>query len=313
MLKYLMILSLTAQLSYASGSAKLVDFMVNGSGVVELLTKYGIKGTDAAQVKAYVGSAMAAFSSSGSSTMTKEEFLKVLSNLPVTGNDANVRMGLQQLLDKSEATIQKKDVIAVINDIIYLANRHGKSVIITCAECVNESLAKEGFKFSVETVKNTTSAALLKNVIPSKPEELDKFISARMRRLGMGDYSKVTPDLVSPTEEKSLALFLALSESGTKEQKDFIAAIKNISTTNGKVNIIDPKNPHKLWRELSEDMSPETMKGWTQTLNEVAERRTKDGVTVEEAFFRTLKDKADKNPELKKQYETLKTKRCFFK
>jgi predicted Zn-ribbon and HTH transcriptional regulator len=312
MVKYLIILSLVANLALASGTTKLVDYVISSSGVVELLTKYGIKNSDAQMVKGYLGSALASLNS-GKKTLTREEFQKVLSTLPVTGSDANVRMGLQKLLDTPEAQIQKKDVINVINNIIYLANRHGKSVIITCADCVNESLAKEGFKFTVETVKNSKSADLLKNVIPSNPGELNQFVSARMRRLGMGDYSKVTPDLVAPTEEKSLALFLALAESGSKEQKDFIAAIKKVSTTNGKVNIIDPKNPHKFWRELADDMSPETMKGWTQTLNDVAERRAKDGVSAEEAFYRTLKDKADANPELKKQYETLKSKRCFFK
>jgi predicted Zn-ribbon and HTH transcriptional regulator len=299
-------------MAFASGTAKLVDYMMSGAGVVEILAKYGIKGDDAQAVKSYVGQALKALSEKNGE-ITKKELSDVISKLPVTGQDANVRKELQLLLDTSEGQLKKEDVVKAVNHIIYLANRHGKSFIVTCSDCVNDSLAKNGFKFTVETLKNSKNVELLKNVIPNKPAELTNFISSRMRRLGMGDYSKVTPTLVSPTEEKSLALFLALAESGTKEQKDFIAAIKKISTSNGKVNIIDPSNPHKFWRELADDMSPETMKGWTDTLNEVAARRSKDGVTAEEAFFRTLKDKADKNPELKKQYETLKTKRCFFK
>lgn len=312
MIKYLIILSLTANLALASGTTKLVDYVISSSGVVELLTKYGVKSSDAQLVKGYLGSALASLNS-GKKALTREEFQKLLSNLPVTGTDANIRMGLQKLLDTPEAQIEKKDVIGVINNIIYLANRHGKSFIITCSDCMNESLAKEGFKFTVETVKNVKSVELLTNVIPSNPTELNKFVGARMRKLGMGDYSKVTPDLVAPTEEKSLALFLALAESGSKEQKDFIDAVKRVSTTNGKVNIIDPKNPHKFWREIADEMSPETMKGWTSTLNEVAEKRAKEGLSAEDAFYKVLKEKADANPELKKQYEALKAKRCFFK
>lgn len=60
MFKYLVILSLYANLGFASGTTKLVDYIVSGSGVVELLTKNGIKSADAQQVKSYVGSALAA-------------------------------------------------------------------------------------------------------------------------------------------------------------------------------------------------------------------------------------------------------------
>lgn len=312
MLKYILVLCLSINLAWAAGSAKLIDFMVSESGVVELLGRYGIKGADAEQVKSYVASSIVALNSKGQK-ITKSELAETLSRLPVTGQDATYRKELQVLLDKSDGTLQKDDVVKAINHIIYLANRHGKSVIITCSECVNESLAKNGFKFTVEAIKSAKTVELLTNVIPSKPAELNSFISARMRKLGVGDYSKVTPDLVSPTEEKSLAIFLALSESGTKEQKDLIGAVKRLSTTNGKVNIIDPANPHKFWRELSTDMSPDTLKGWTQTLNEVADKRAKEGISAEEAFFKSLKEKADKNPELKKEYEQLKAKRCFFK
>jgi predicted Zn-ribbon and HTH transcriptional regulator len=313
MLRYLLVISLTCNLAFASGTAKLADYLLNGAGLVEVLARYGIKGEDAQAVKSYVTSAMKALEEKGS-VISKADFTSIISGLPVSGEDAKIRKELQMLLAKTDGSFNKDDVVKAINHIIYLSNRHGKSVIITCAECVNESLAKNGFKFTVETLKDAKSVDMLAHVIPNSPAELNTFITTRMRRLNLGDYSKVTPALVSPTDEKSLALFVALAENGTKEQKDFINAIKNISkSSDGKVNIIDPKNPHKFWRELSEDMSPETMKGWTDTLNEVAAKRAKEGGTAEEAFYNVLKEKADKDPALQKQYEQLKAKRCFFK
>ncbi|AUN97076.1 hypothetical protein DOM21_16315 [Bacteriovorax stolpii] len=311
MYKYLLILCLTINVSYAS-AVKLVDYMVSGSGIAEILAKHGIKGNDAKQVQSYVASSLAALSSKGS-TLSKQELLDVLSKLPVTGQDANVRKGLQMLLDTPAEKIQKKDVVNAINNIIYLANRHGKSVIITCAECVNENLARDGFKFTVEAIKNASASKLLNDVIPKNPAQLNTFISGRMKRLGMGDYSKVTPDLVAPEDEKSLALFLGLAESGSAEQKALISSIKKLSTKNGKTNIIDPKNPHKFWKVLADDMSAQDMAGWTRTLDEVATRAQKDNISAEEAFYRTLKDKASGNEYLTKQYETLKAKRCFFR
>lgn len=314
MFKYFVVISLVMNLSsnaFASGTTKLVDFMLSGSGVVEILGKYGIKGNDAKMVESYMGSALAALGSK--KVLTKQELMDVLSKLPVTGPDASVRKELQVLLDKSESEISKDDVVKAINNMIYLANRHGKSVIITCAECVNESLAKNGFKFTVENIKNSSSLKVLNEVLPKNPAELNTFISSRMRRLGMGDYSKVTPDVVNPAEEKSLALFLGLAESGSPDQKALIASVKKLSTKNGKTNIIDPKNPQKFWKVVADDMSPQDMSGWTKTLNEVSARAEKDNVGTEEAFYRTLKEKAQGNDYLMKQYETLKAKRCFFK
>jgi predicted Zn-ribbon and HTH transcriptional regulator len=310
MLKYLLILCLAVNVSFASG-VKLVDYLVSSSGLIEILGKNGIKGNDAKQVQSYVASSLAALGNK--SSLSKQELAKVLADLPVAGQDANVRRGLQGLLDTPAEQIKKQDIVNAINNIIYLANRHGKSVIITCAECVNENLAKNGFKFTVETVKNASSTKLLNDVIPKNPAQLNTFISTRMKKTGMGDYSKVTPDLVAPEDEKSLALFLGLAESGSAEQKALISSIKKLSTKNGKTNIIDPKNPHKFWKIVADDMSPQDMAGWTKTLEEVSARSQKDGVSAEEAFYRTLKDKAQGNEYLTKQYETLKAKKCFFK
>lgn len=310
MYKYLLVLCLSVNVSFAS-AVKLVDYLVSGSGITEILAKQGIKGNDAKQVSSYVASSITALGNKNS--LTKDELLKVLSSLPVTGKDADLRKGLQMLLDTPADKIQKKDVVNAINNLIYLANRHGKSVIITCAECVNENLAKDGFKFTVEVIKNASATKLLNDVIPKNPAQLNTFISGRMKRLGMGDYSKVTPDMVAPEDEKSLALFLGLAESGSADQKALIASIKKLSTKNGKTNIIDPKNPHKFWKVLADDMSAQDMAGWTRTMDEVAARAQKDGIAAEEAFYRTLKDKAAGNDYLTKQYETLKAKRCFFR
>jgi predicted Zn-ribbon and HTH transcriptional regulator len=286
----------------------MIDFMMSNSGVIEILGKYGISGNDAKQVESYMGSAISALTSKASG-LSKKDLTDVLSKLPVTGADANIRKELQILLDKPESAIKKEDVVKVVNHMIYLANRHGKSVIITCADCVNESLAKNGFKFTVESIKNSSAVKVMNEVIPKNANELNTFISGRMKRLGMGDYSKVTPDQVSPSEERSLALFLGLADNGSSEQKSLISSIRKVSTKSGKTNVLATK----LWKIVDSDMSPEIMSGWSKTLDAVSARAEKDGVSAEEAFYRTLKDKAQNDEGLMKQYETIKAKRCFFK
>ena len=315
MFKYFVALCLTINMTttaFAAGSAQLADFILSGSGVSEILAKYGIKGADSLQVQNYVASSLMALGSKNS--LTKAELKSALEKLPVSSADATVRKQLQILLETPEKELKQEDVVKAINNLIYLASQKGKSIIITCTDCVNENLAKAGFKFSVETIKNATTLKLIEETLPSNPAELSTFISARAKRLGFGDYSKVSPDLVKGYgDEKSLAIFLALAENGNADQKALTRAIKRISTKNGKTNMFDSKNGQKFWKILSDDMSPQDMNGWTKTLNEVAGRAEKDGVTPEEAFYRTLKDKAEGNEYLTKQYETLKAKRCFFK
>ncbi|MDO9183555.1 MAG: hypothetical protein Q7U04_14170, partial [Bacteriovorax sp.] len=307
MLKYLIVLTLIMNLSsnvFAGAGAKLIDYMVSGSGVLEVLGKYGIKGNDAKQVESYVASSIGAIGNK--KNLSKAELKEAIGNLVLDKSlnkeknkaDAIIRKQLQMLLDKPDSEITKEDVVTAINHLVLLADRHGKSVIITCAECVNDNLAKNGFKFTVETIKSTSQLKIISETISQDPAVRGKDITNIMNKLQIGDYSKVSPSLVSPSEEKVFAMFLQTSEKGNADQKAFFAAVKRISTKDGKTNIIDPKNPHKFWKVIADDMSSEDMRMYTSMLQEVAAREDKDKVTAEEAFNRIFKEKAQGNPDL---------------
>lgn len=296
---------------HASAAVKLVDYMMSSSGIIELLGKNGIKGADAKQVESYLVTSMGSFG--GGKNLSQEEFREILGKLPVTGQDANIRKDLQVLLDKSDKDLSKEDVVKAINNIIYLANRHGKSVIIACADCVSDSLAKSGFKFTVENIQSSTSVKILNDIIPNNPKDLNKFISSKMKRLGFGDYSKVAPNMILPSEEKTFALFLASYESGTTEYKELGAIIKKLSTVDGKTDIFNPANPNKLWRIVSSDISGAEASRMTETLKEVDTLATKEKATIEEAFNRVVRKKSESSTELFEKFKAIKNKRCFFK
>lgn len=312
MYKYLLVFLLSINVAFASG-AKLVDFIFNNVEFGKILTKNGILLDDSKQVQSYVASSLNALGIKPGSD-SKRQLLQALEMAPATSKADQDRIrGLKGMLDMPVDQVSDKQLVATVNSLIYIANRYGKSVIITCAECVNPTLAKKGFEFSVETIQNATSAGLLKSVIPSNPKDLNNFISSRMKKLGMGDYSKVTPDMVAPQDEKTLALFLALAENGSADQKSLVASIKKLSTTGGKANVINPKNPHKFWKIVADDMSPKDTAAWISTMDEVAAKAAKEKLSIQDAFYKTLKDKAGSDPYLTKQYETLKAKGCFFK
>ena len=86
---FILVLSLSLNLTFAAGSAKMIDYMISESGVIEILAKYGIKGNDAKQVESYMNSALVALTSK-SGAITRNDLTDVLSKLPVTGQDATI-------------------------------------------------------------------------------------------------------------------------------------------------------------------------------------------------------------------------------
>jgi len=311
MYKFLIFYVLSVQLVFASGATKLVDFIVSSSGTTEILSKYGIKGSDARLVENYVANSFAALSSK--KILTKNELMNLINRLPVTPEDAAVRKELQILLDKNVDEFKKDDVVKAINNIIYLANRHGKSILISCADCVNDNLAKNGFTFSVENLKNSSIKKLLNDVIPNSPKDLQVFISSKMRRQRLGDYSKVTPEIISAYEEKAFALFLALAESGNQETKALIATIKKVSTKDGTTGFFDPVSRNKFWKVAVKDMSSKEIEQWTKALEKVGVRANKEKILPEQAFYRILREKSEGSESLLAKYRAIKSKRCFFK
>lgn len=298
----------------ASGTTKLVDYLISEAGVLEILATKGIKGKDASLVQGYVATALKSLGAK--KTITAKELNNIFQNLPSTSSDSKAREELRVLLSKSNSDISKDDVVQAINKIIILADRHGNSIAITCANCVNESLAAHGFDFSVKKIKNSKVKDILQSYIPKNADDYHKFITTHARNANMGDYTYVTPDQVAPIEEKALATYFGILELGTPDQKKLAETIKKLSTKEGKTNLFDPKNHHKFWKifaDEGDEMSAKDLKGWTDTLNEVAARAEKENINTEEAFYKTLKDKADGNEELMSQLETLKKKRCFFK
>lgn len=299
--------------------AKLIDFLVSDSGVLEILGRRGIQGAPANSVQSYVKNSLKAFSPA-SDDLSKTELRRIISELNVSGDDLRIRNELEELLEKSTEELGKDDVVTAINNLIYLANRHGLrgSVVLACSECVSEALSRNGFRFTFATVKNQRIADVVSTVLPRKPRQVSNFIDQRMKRMELGSFKNVPKEIVAPEEERSLGVFLALAESGDQVHKDLVDAVLEVSKRpNGKVNLLDRQNPHKLWKLFDPDQDGETlsvaeMQNWTRLLKEVAEEGKSD-VSKKEAFYRVLTREAGDDPVLVEYKNMLRSKNCFFK
>ncbi|MCF8059977.1 MAG: hypothetical protein K9K67_11820 [Bacteriovoracaceae bacterium] len=313
----LMTLLLTFNL-HAVGGGKLLDLLLNESGLVELLTKNGIEGAAAAQVKSYVKNSILSLSV-GSNMPSGEALLTIIKGLENTPADRRVKANLLKVLDKNADELKKADIVDAVNDLIFLANRHGVrgSLVLACSECVNNALFSHGFRFTLEEVTQSSVRQLLEsNVIPREPRALSQFISNKMTRLGMGSFNRASADLVAPEEEKALAIFLALADKGspaTAAQREFIDSVVAVSTVpGGEVKLLNPENPHKFWKLFDDSENTDNvLAGYATILKETAEE-AKTSVNKKEAFYDVLQRSAGDSEEATLSVNAIRMKNCFF-
>ncbi|WP_127716651.1 hypothetical protein [Halobacteriovorax sp. HLS] len=303
---------LTSLSIQASGGGKLIDFLINDTGVAEILTKNGIDAIAIPRVKRYVSNSLTALNFKNSKP-SKKELQGILNSLGGSPQDIKIRKKLQTLLNKTDPS--KKDVVDAVNGLIYLANRYGNrgSTVLACAQCVSDVLSKNGFKFTLEEINNTTAKKVLDKTLPRNPRDLTNFINTKFAKHDFGTLANVDPRMLRPEEERALGLFLGLAEAGTKKQKELIEAIKKFSTdANGSTQLVDSRNPHTFWKLFSEDMDEDVLEGWTKIIkeaNETAGAKT----DKQDAFYSALKRRAGDDQYMNEQLEFLKKKNCFFK
>jgi hypothetical protein len=314
LLVFILAMSFTAT-SHAAGAGKLIDFLVNDTGIIELLGSKGIKGAAASRTKKYVMLSLSSLNMMGDRVPTKVELKKIISSISGSADDLKIKKQLTELLDKPSEQLSKEDVVSAVNNLIWLANRHGKrgAIVLACSACVSESLSRHGFKFTLEVLNDSAAKRVLNDVLPRRPRDLRNFLSERMTTLGLGDFSRATRDLVGPEEERSLGLFLGLYEHGSKSQKELIQSILEVSKRpDGKVELLNPKNPHKLWKLFTEDLDQDELVDWSKMLKEIASDSGSDE-SKKDAFFAYLKRRAGDDPVMNEWLNKIKIKKCFFR
>lgn len=314
----LMALFLTLSLSqqaWGAGAGKVIDFLVNDTGISLLLSSKGLRNLPASKLKNSAINSLKNLNASGK-LPSAYQLKKILRGLNVSGDsvDAAKKAKIQKILNKPAHSITDDEVKDLFNDLIYLSHRYGysKTTALACGQCVSDALATRGFKYTLEVLENSNTIKVMDNHVPKTPARLKKFIAKEMSNGSFGDFSRATTNQVSKEEEKALGLFLALSKFGNKKQKAFAEAVKEISRKpSGQVDLIDPANPHKLWKLFSSKLSDEQLEGWTRILKETAEK-AKSSRSKKDAFYEVLQSKAGKHEGMQERIDILKRKKCFF-
>lgn len=314
LVNYFLVISMAFALSVNVNAAggKLIELLVNDTGILEILGKRGIQGAPAKKVSEYVSQSLLSLSF-GNKKPSVSELRKIIKSIAGSEVDNTYKRELVALLDKPADKVTKDDLVTAVNNLIYLSNRFGKrgSTVLACAECVSEALSRHGFKFTLEVLNNKASKNVLTKVLPREPRQLTNFISKEMSQSGLGDYSRTSArtNLVSPEEERALGLYFGLKKYGSKKQKELAEAIAKV-TDDGLLSV---ENPHKLWKLFSEDMEDEVMDQWIKMLKEVGQNSDGSEGAAKKSFYDYLERVAGDDPVLREQLSALKRKNCFFK
>lgn len=247
--------------------------------------------------------------------MSAAELRRTLTGLSVSGDDLRLRNQLLELLERNADEMSQEDMVTAINNLIYLANRHGVrgSVVLACSECVNDALRRHGFRFTFASIQNESAQQVLENIVPRNPRDLSNFIQRRMTALNLGNYRNIPRELVGPEDERSLGLFLALAEHGTEVQKEFIQSVVNFSrTSSGEVHLLNPDNPHLFWRFFSDDPTDNMLTFHSRMLREASEEVSSE-LQREEAYFRALTRHYGNNQQARSMIDQLQVKKCLFR
>lgn len=311
------LLILPMQHAQAGAASKVIDLLVNDSGLSELLTRKGIRGVAAHKVKSSVRNSLMNLTSNGK-LPSAYQLRQILRNLSVDTSpgspDAALKAKLRSFLQKSGDNITSDELTDVVNDLIYLSHRYGngQATALACSQCVSDSLHKRGFKYTLEVLEDSNAKRVMKSFLPKNPKQTRSFVFKTMKQENMGDFSRASLDILSREEEKTLALFLGMKKFGNQKQKDFVQAVLDISKKpDGAVELLDPSNKHKLWKLFADDLSDTELEGWTKILREVAQESNGQR-SKREAFFKVLEKRAGDHEGMNQKIQVLKRKNCFF-
>lgn len=320
MKRFLAVLLLTSALSFqasAAGAGKLIDVFLTQTGLEGIILKAGLEDDVARNIRKYIQNSLLSFNAEDG-LPNKSQLIEILNSIKGDKRDTIYKRKLLQLLNKDADSLSKKEFVDSVNSLIYLANRYGvkNATVLACAECVTSSLSRHGFLFTFEQMAETNIKQLLESYVPRRPNDLKYFITSKMRALGFGEFGRASRGLVLPSEERTLALFLALAEESspaTLKQRELINAILEISKdSKGNIKLFDSDNAHKLYKLVDDNAMSDGMRDfWIKTLKEA--NADSSAKSKKEAFFKVLRREAGDKSELNDLVNSLEIQKCFFR
>ncbi|MAF79305.1 MAG: hypothetical protein CME60_14180 [Halobacteriovoraceae bacterium] len=321
MKKVLVLTTLLSITQVNAAGGKVIDLLLSETGLMRVLAKSGFEKANARAAQSQIELAIKSLMGD-SEVVPKAALLQAIGEIENTPANREIKIELAKVLNKEGNEVTKDDLVSLLNNLVLLAGVKG-SLVTACGECAAGPLAAEGVTVALKEITDESILELInKNVIPDSPRKLNQFISDRMERLGLGDFSKVSSNVVSEGDKEALAIFLAMADKSspaTATQRKFIEAVFNFSKGSGdQVDLFSPSNPHKFWNSFSNsDMDNDLLAEMTEVLNRAADD-TSDLTQRKDAFYSVLNKRAEAIEDPKQRdivlakVKSIEEKSCFF-
>ena len=318
LLSLLLLTNLTSTYANPTTAAlKLGDLLFNEKLLKNTLKGFNIPDAEAIRLSRYARISVNSLTQSRQqSVKNNKELISYIKNLNAESSlDPSTKIKttdiLNASLNKNVDKMSKDDLIRTLSNLYYVAGISGKNIMGVCATCNKETPLIPGLDFIITETNSSTTKNLFTKMINSKdPDILSKDVSGMLRSLGIKDSN------LAPIDERPMALFLALKESGSPAQSAYVNAVMQLSQTSAKRNgdrEFGDLLEHRLWNNQDLFDNNEFLPEWTKLIQEVSAYKKRTKYSVEKSWEDTLTIRAGHDVDKNTKLQSLLKKGCFMK
>lgn len=284
--------------SVTKATVTLIDQLVSGSGVQDIMMKRGMKATSIPKQQSTLVNAYKALGLTATPTadQIKAKLLLIKKNDP---SETKVIDSILSKLNTKSNDITEDQLRETMNSIVRMSMRKGGlgTALTECSKC-NDDLVQ------IIEQENKYVKDIMKS-FPKTDKNFSMYLKKKMRGLGGVPKRKVLPK----DDQRILAVFTELPKRGSKSQKKFASSLKSFSKDeSGKVNLFSSN----LWKIPSQNTTDGFLDSMTTIIKQAEKEMKTTGATHEDAFYTVLSRMAKDDEDMLDEAASIKANNCFF-
>lgn len=288
---------------------KLAEIFVDKIRLKRALVQIGLDGQASSLLVSGVDNAFRAL---GIQYLSGADLIRSLHKIEAKGEGLHLKNRLLLALSDDVKNVDPDSFRNLINEILLFSTQYGKNreYFLSCSVCVDNSLRKEGFFYTLEKIKSPQIKLAMKR-FPSSVRGRYEYLATASR--GMGSYQGAMEKL-EESDRVGLGVMFELKKIGTPSEVSLVNEIIEFSkNVKGEVDLYKNESKHRLWQLFNANLSPAQTSLWAQYLGEVNQTYRKwPTKNRREIFFAGLNKRADGDGEKLSKVERVQENGCFF-
>ena len=262
--------------------------------------------------------------------------LKNIENLKLLSpEDEKIRENLLSILKKDPDKVSQEELILVVNNLMYLAQKevfsniskleNGEQLKKICSSCSDAKLLKYGIKYSLSTVTDKTLQdvnVLASRVINKGQMAMRNYIKKNLtvaingKTIQIGTLAKMRKT-IKRSDYPDVVIFIHILKHGNSKQKELAEAILKISKEGKGYNLFSSKNRHAFYKLPELINGPNDYSRWIHLTKRIEIEMDQTNQGTIDSHYNLLQRDIDNITDLNKratkqlQLDLLKKRKCF--